>query len=1191
MISNRIFNVFRTVFIFIFIFGMAFPGGSPVLAQDETPPDVPTEVSTSPAPAADSTGAPAVPEAQPTTVPETQPSDAPAVSPEVIFPTATPTAEPTATPATDPVETQVQPTPTVAAEPTATAVPEQTDEEKAQKVADAVNALQSSGSVLTDENGNPLSLASQTSEDILSGADDPWYEISGVRYGFTTPGGSCVGGVDASHCTHHPNPIQAAVDAAPTGTVINIVGADYSSTTVNLSKVVTLVGGYFNFLNNWKTTSNSSSKVTIGTVNLEVDISNWQNIFVNTVNVLNSSAKIQDAIDIANTGGTVNVSSGTYNENLTIDKKLALNGNPGDTTQAGAASNAPVLTGSGTGISINADQVKIKGFIIKGYEKGVSINNQNETEISNNSFVNNTLYDVYLNGHSGTKITNNSFTDPASSDGRPIGYALYIGSNTNASDGDHVIATGNFWGGCSTISGATYCGPVGYNADWDFLQGSHIDPMTFYNFTNHTWIPAGGSGTTQQGIVFNNWGYELVDWHSVPGERIDLGSPSSSYECGSNQYWDVNACANKTNPSLAINNLIVTYNGSAQAAEVVGSVSGTVSNIKYNGSTDMPTDAGTYAVSADFTPSDDTRYNSLAGASAGDFTIEKAKQTVSFTSSEPGDAKVGDTYTPLATATSNLPVTITTETSSVCSITDGVVTFITSGTCILNANQGGNTNYNAADMVQQSISVSKTAITITASSATMTYGAPVPSISPIFSSNVTTSPSITCATDAKTNSNVGSYPSYCNGPDSDGKYTYTYTPGSVNVAPAGLTVSAENKTKVYGEANPAFTVSYSGFVNGDTAANLGGTLVFDTSATVASPVGTYDVTPKGLTSSNYAITFNKGTLTITTKALTVTADAQTKVYGDPDPVLTYHITSGSLVNGDTFTGGLARVAGEDVGSYAIQQGSLALSSNYTLTFNGAQLTITKAPLTITASNAKMYVGSGQGVTIVPLYTGFKLGDTAASLTAQPVCSSPVWKTTPVGLYSSSCSGAASPNYDLHYVNGTVRVIAKPVLLPGTPAGIIPVTGGALTGLSCTSGTTLELSNGNRAIFNNPMCDFSASLTELQESDLPARLASGSFASGMTVSLSQDKDQQAIELLPSGTTLTLLLKLPADAQSKKFDIIYWDPKAKNGAGDWLALPLEKADANGRRTIGGVTPTADGYLQVTLNFTGSFVLVAQ
>jgi hypothetical protein len=80
----------------------------------------------------------------------------------------------------------------------------------------------------------------------------------------------------------------------------------------------------------------------------------------------------------------------------------------------------------------------------------------------------------------------------------------------------------------------------------------------------------------------------------------------------------------KTNPTLSVTNSPVTYNGSPQAATISPSTPGTVSNVKYNGSATVPTNAGTYAVTADFTPTDTTNYNSLTGASAGNFVINKA---------------------------------------------------------------------------------------------------------------------------------------------------------------------------------------------------------------------------------------------------------------------------------------------------------------------------------------------------------------------------------------------------------------------------------------------------------------------------------------------------------------------------------------------------------------------------------------
>src|SRR5207302_120259 len=83
----------------------------------------------------------------------------------------------------------------------------------------------------------------------------------------------------------------------------------------------------------------------------------------------------------------------------------------------------------------------------------------------------------------------------------------------------------------------------------------------------------------------------------------------------------------KATPTLSVTNSPDTYDGSAQAASVSGSVPGTVSNVKYNGSVTVPTNAGTYAITADFTPNDTVNYNSLSGAAAGDFVIQKASLT------------------------------------------------------------------------------------------------------------------------------------------------------------------------------------------------------------------------------------------------------------------------------------------------------------------------------------------------------------------------------------------------------------------------------------------------------------------------------------------------------------------------------------------------------------------------------------
>jgi hypothetical protein len=132
-----------------------------------------------------------------------------------------------------------------------------------------------------------------------------------------------------------------------------------------------------------------------------------------------------------------------------------------------------------------------------------------------------------------------------------------------------------------------------------------------------------------------------------------------------------------------------------------------------------------------------------------------------------------------------------------------------------------------------------------------------------------------------------------------------------------------------------------------------------TTAAQYSNVGSYGITQGtvALTTTastlGYTIGYTPANLSITPRAVTVTADnGLTKIYGYSDPALSYAITSGNLVNGDGFTGGLSRIAGENVGSYALSAGTLSLEGNYTLSVNtiGKALAITPRPVTVTADS-------------------------------------------------------------------------------------------------------------------------------------------------------------------------------------------------------------------------------------------------
>jgi hypothetical protein len=103
---------------------------------------------------------------------------------------------------------------------------------------------------------------------------------------------------------------------------------------------------------------------------------------------------------------------------------------------------------------------------------------------------------------------------------------------------------------------------------------------------------------------------------------------------------------------------------------------------------------------------------------------------------------------------------------------------------------------------------------------------------------------------------------------------------SFTIAPAPLTITALSISRAYGAANPVFSPTYAGFVNGDTAASLSTLPSCATSATASSPVGTYPITCSAAVSANYTFTYVAGTLTVaiadrfvtpTNKTLTVAA--------------------------------------------------------------------------------------------------------------------------------------------------------------------------------------------------------------------------------------------------------------------------------------------------------------------------------
>jgi MBG domain (YGX type) len=232
--------------------------------------------------------------------------------------------------------------------------------------------------------------------------------------------------------------------------------------------------------------------------------------------------------------------------------------------------------------------------------------------------------------------------------------------------------------------------------------------------------------------------------------------------------------------------------------------------------------------------------------------------------------------------------------------------------------------------------ITKKAITVKADDKTKVYGSADPALTVTVPAGALESgDSLSGSLVRAAGSNVGSY-AITNGSLTAGSnYDLTVTPGTLTITKKAITVAAEDKTKVYGSADPALTVTVpaGALESGD---SLSGSLV----RAAGNNVGTYAITKGTLTAgANYDLTVTPGTLTITRKPITVTADPQTKVVGASDPALTYKVTSGGLESGDNFSGALTRAPGEAIGTYTITQGTLTAGGNYDLTFVGSTLKI------------------------------------------------------------------------------------------------------------------------------------------------------------------------------------------------------------------------------------------------------------
>ena len=305
---------------------------------------------------------------------------------------------------------------------------------------------------------------------------------------------------------------------------------------------------------------------------------------------------------------------------------------------------------------------------------------------------------------------------------------------------------------------------------------------------------------------------------------------------------------------------------------------------------------------------------------------------------------------------------------------------------------------------------------ITADNKSREYGEDNPVFTYTTSTSLTGEPSLT--TTATKTSPAGEYTIAVG----RGTVTSDYTAknGKLTITKAPLTVTAKSYTIKQGDALPTFEAEYSGFKNNETASVLSNLPTISTTATSASEPGTYDIIVSGASATNYDISYVKGTLTITkADEVVVTAKSYSRQYGEANPNFEY-TTAGATLSG-TPAISCAATAASPVGEYDIvaSKGSV---TNYNVTYVNGKLTITKAPLTVTAKSYTIKQGDAMPTFEVE-YSGFKNNETASVLSTQPTVRTTATSASEPGTYDIIVSGAAASNYDITYVKGTLKIIA------------------------------------------------------------------------------------------------------------------------------------------------------------------------
>jgi len=477
--------------------------------------------------------------------------------------------------------------------------------------------------------------------------------------------------------------------------------------------------------------------------------------------------------------------------------------------------------------------------------------------------------------------------DLVASGGNSGNQIIFVSSNLNVATISGITVT--IVGAGTTEITASQASSNNYNAANAVMQTLTVSKanqvITFNTLPTKTFgdipfdlVASGGNSGNSITFISSNLNVATISGNTVT--IVGAGtSVITSSQTGNTNYNAANAVmqtlkVNKANQVITFNTLPgktfgdvpfdLTTNG-VNSGNPITFVSSNLNVATISGNTVTIVGAGTTEITA--SQSGNSNYNS-ANQVMQTLTVNKANQIITF-NALPSKTFGDIPYVLTGSINSGFVITYTSSNTNVATISGNTVTIVGAGTTEITASQSGNSNYNSANQVMQTLTVNKANQVITFNALPNKIYGDVPYV---LTGSINTGLAITFTS---SNTNVATISSNTVTIVGTGTTDITasqagngnYNPATsvmqtLSISKTLLTVTADNKTRNFGQTNPTFTLSFAGFVYGETQSVLDVLPTTTCGASASSNAGVYDILVANGSDNNYNFAYQKGTLTV-----------------------------------------------------------------------------------------------------------------------------------------------------------------------------------------------------------------------------------------------------------------------------------------------------------------------------------------